>query len=131
MSFVYVMTGGPRHVKIGISIDVEKRLHGIQTGCPFRVELVKTWQTDRAQKIEIRAHEILRKYRSAGEWFDVPPAVAVMTVEALVDRPRFQLKAIVFCRNCRHSKSMAIPDHGARLRCTKCNKRDHAHVVTF
>ena len=130
MSNVYVMSGG-KHIKIGISTDVKKRISAVQTGCPFRVEIVKAWPTNQPSKIEVAAHEVLRKYRTAGEWFNVPTPVGVLVIEALLNRPRFQLKAIVFCRYCTHTKSMSVPEHGSVLRCTKCNKRDTAHVVTF
>lgn len=137
--FVYVIAGGRRHVKIGHSIDVRKRLKGLQTGCPFTLRIANQWATTRAQEIERRAHSILAKYRWAGEWFDVPTQVASFTVGMLVtaspcrgaaDKP--MKKTIVFCRACSHSGIIPfIPDQDAKFRCTKCNKREHVHVIDF
>lgn len=137
--FVYVITGGRRHVKIGHSKDVTKRLKGIQTGCPFTVRIAGQWKTTRAQEIERRSHSMLAKYRWAGEWFDVPVRVATLTVGMLVtanpcrngeDKP--VTKAIAFCRSCAHSGVLPyVPDNAAKFRCTKCNQREHVHIVDF
>lgn len=137
--FVYVISGGRRHVKIGHSKDVKNRLKGIQTGCPFTVRIAGQWNTGRAREIERRAHSILAKYRWAGEWFDVPIRVATLTVGMLVatnpsrtgeDKPA--KKVIVFCRSCSHSGVIPfIPDIEAKFRCTKCNSREHVHVIDF
>lgn len=134
---VYVVAGGRRHVKIGIAKDVEKRRRGIQTGCPFTVRVIKSWNTSRAREIENKAHKVLARYRWAGEWFDVPTQVATLTVGMLVsalpcrsgtDRPLN--RAVVFCRSCGHSAALkTIPAQSAKLRCTSCNKRDQVHVI--
>lgn len=97
------------------------------------------WNTARATEIERRAHSILGKYRWAGEWFDVPVRVATLTVGMLVsanpcrvgaDKPA--KKVIVFCRSCSHSGVIPfIPDIDAKFRCTKCNSREHVHVIDF
>lgn len=137
--YIYVIAGGRRHVKIGFSNNPKNRLKSIQTGCPFTLRIAGQWSSTRYREIERKAHSILGKYRWAGEWFDVPVQVATLTVSMLVaatpcrgseDRPA--KKVIVFCRACAHSGVIAfIPDIDARFRCTKCNKRDHVHVIDF
>ena len=130
--WVYVVTGGPRHVKIGISVDIENRLPQLQTGCPYRVQLVQSWQTREARKVESRAHTALAKYRSMGEWFGIPAQVAVDAVEIIVQRPDLGvLPAVVFCANCSHSRKMPTPPQSATMRCSKCGKNDRVHVLTF
>lgn len=137
--FIYVIAGGRRHVKVGFSNNPKNRLKQLQTGCPFSLRIVGQWSTTRHLEIERRAHAILGKYRWAGEWFDVPAQVATLTVSMLVranpshsgeDKPA--KKAIVFCRSCAHSGVIPfIPDIEAKFRCTKCNSRDHVHVIDF
>jgi hypothetical protein len=137
--FVYVISGGRRHVKIGHSVDVKKRRDALQTGCPFTLRVINQWSSLRAQEIERKAHSILAKYRWAGEWFDVPTQVATLTVGMLVaanpsrgsaDKP--MKKAILFCRACAHSAALPfIPDFDAKFRCSKCSSRDHVHVIDF
>jgi hypothetical protein len=135
---VYVLAGGRRHVKIGIARDVMKRLRGVQTGCPFKLRIVKQWNTGRAAEVEKAAHRILSNYRWTGEWFDVPQRAAVLVVETLVralpthiHAPREPVsKTIAFCKHCGHSSSLAkMPTRSAALRCTNCHKTEHVHCV--
>lgn len=137
---IYVITGGPKHVKIGVSVDVKKRLIGIQTGCPHRVVLKRSWASPDARLIERLAHRKLAKYRIRGEWFDVPVSVAVLTVNALVaanyrltprrNTRRDLNKSVVFCRACEHSVLLPyIPKIQATFHCTKCAAKDQAHCV--
>lgn len=138
--YVYVVTAGRRHVKIGHSRNVKNRLMGIQTGCPFTVKIAGQWNTPRAQEIERRAHAILAKYRWAGEWFDVPSRVATLTVGMLVaanpgrnkEVDRTVEKQIIFCRNCSHSAVTGfVSNLDAKFRCSQCKSRDHVHVIDF
>lgn len=133
--YVYVVTAGRRHVKIGHSRNVYNRVAGIQTGCPFTVKIAGHWSTPHAREIERRAHAILAKYRWAGEWFDVPSLVACKVVSML--SATWGLgesieKQIIFCRNCSHSAvSGFVSNLDAKFRCSKCNSRDHVHVIDF
>src|SRR6185503_4362187 len=81
---IYVMTAGTRHVKVGVSIDVEERVKAVQTGCPFKVQIARQWVSRDAYKIERLAHMALAKYRKAGEWFDVPSKAAIEIVDWLI-----------------------------------------------
>lgn len=137
---VYVISGGRRHVKIGHTKNVKSRLAGLQTGCPFTLRVVQSWQSAHAKEIERLAHRVLAKYRWAGEWFDVPRQVAALVVGNIVlARPTHYpsptepiKKAIIFCRVCEHTASIPfIPEFDARFRCSKCQSRDHVHVVDF
>lgn len=134
---VYVMAGGRRHVKIGFSQNVEKRRQGVQTGCPFTVRIVQSWRTTRAVEIERKAHQVLARYRWAGEWFDIPQRAAALTVGMLVaatpcrgDSDKPLDRAVVFCRGCSHSAVLRfVPPQKAKLRCTKCQGTQQVHVV--
>lgn len=134
---VYVIAGGRRHVKIGISQNVEKRRRGIQTGCPFSIRIVQSWHTSRAREIERKAHRTFAKYRWAGEWFDVPQRAAALTVGILIKaNPCHGLpdkaveRAVVFCRGCGNSNVLpSIPHVHAKLRCSKCREADKVHVI--
>lgn len=137
---VYVVKGGYKHIKIGISTNVRQRLAGIQTGCPFPIKLASQWRTPHARKIEQAAHAALVKYRTTGEWFSIPATVGVAVVDTLVKaNPRSSripasqpLPAVVFCGNCSHHRVMQIsPIRATAFRCTKCDKRDRVHVIDF
>ena len=67
-SFVYFMVN-ERHgfCKIGYSLNPEKRLKELQTGCPVPIFIKKTIVGD--LKLESKFHKYFRKYKSNGEWF--------------------------------------------------------------
>lgn len=134
---VYVMSAGSRHVKIGISNNAKIRALSVQNGNPHAVHVVKSWSSHLAARIERKAHKMLAKYRTKGEWFEVPAKVACLVVEAIVNaNPRdgyevpMDTVTILFCGSCRHTGTVSfIPAPGAKLRCTNCNKNDAAHVI--
>lgn len=55
------------YCKIGISTYPEQRLKEIQTGCPFKVEVLKVFKGDRNTEKEL--HKKYKQYHSYGEWF--------------------------------------------------------------
>jgi hypothetical protein len=73
-SLVYLIHGSG-HYKIGIAVDAHKRLKGIQTSCPFPVEIVKTWKSGNALAVEQAIHRRFGGHRLKGEWFKLPDSV--------------------------------------------------------
>ncbi len=66
---VYVMTAGPKNVKIGATCDPVKRRNALSRYDGHRVELVQSWhRPDTARAIEWLALWRLRAYRDYGEW---------------------------------------------------------------
>ncbi len=64
--------------KIGISENVEKRIKQLQTGCPFRIDVVRKYQSPISAKIEKILHRQYRsrkidenEYHLMGEWFNL------------------------------------------------------------
>ena len=134
---LYVLSAH-RHIKIGFSKDVKSRITSIQTGCPHRVRLIKSWRSPYARFIEKLAHTIFAKWRVAGEWFDLPPKVATSAIDLLVlAQPAYadhsfpqEAKTIVFCAACRHSSTISfVPKTDAKFRCSVCRKSSRVHVV--
>lgn len=81
--YIYVISGEQGAVKVGIARDVERRRHELQASCP--IELAARYVgavRDRkaAEAAELRAHRILRSYRSHGEWFKASVKMAVDAV---------------------------------------------------
>jgi hypothetical protein len=83
---IYVITvvrpteiAGP--VKVGISNNVSARLRGLQTACPYPLQLVHAFLApDRtiAKSVESAFHHVLREHRTSGEWFDLHPCLATL-----------------------------------------------------
>ena len=64
--------------KIGISENVEKRVGQLQTGCPFKIDVVKKYESNMSSRIEKILHRQYRnrkvdenEYNLMGEWFNL------------------------------------------------------------
>ena len=72
-TLVYVLRVG-RFVKVGITVNLRRRLVQVETGTPFEIEvmykssLIPRFQ---ARKIETLAHTAFIAFRVRGEWFEV------------------------------------------------------------
>lgn len=55
-------------VKIGRSVDVQRRFGDIQRMSPVKLELL--WKTEGGWKLESNLHLVFRRRRVHGEWFD-------------------------------------------------------------
>jgi hypothetical protein len=68
--FVYfVRARDSLNVKIGYSKDPVKRVKGLQTGCPFKLDLEQAFFCTTAFQTEQYLHEELDDHHVAGEWF--------------------------------------------------------------
>ncbi len=70
-SFVYLFQM-EQFYKIGIATKPKERRRSLQTGSPFKVELLKAWPVDSAREIEAALHERFGTHRKTGEWFNLP-----------------------------------------------------------
>ena len=57
----------------------------LQFYSPLKLHLHFTVETNMAQAVETKAHQMAREKRSHGEWFDMPVSVAIRTVRAAVE----------------------------------------------
>lgn len=68
-NWVYVIGSAEHHrVKIGTAADVPARRSQLQTGAPFRLDILMTLRGDAT--LERRLHHHLAVFRVVGEWFD-------------------------------------------------------------
>jgi Meiotically up-regulated gene 113 len=86
-SFLYVITGDHERVKVGVSIDPNKRRAQLQTGSPFPLRIAYVAVTPgTGYDIEGEAKRTLDRYRcpdgSGDEWFNVPVEMAVAAINA-------------------------------------------------
>ena len=71
--FVYFVSDG-KYIKIGVAIDIPKRIKGVQTGNPHKLYLVEYMvfpYLDAAYYAEKQLHETFKDFRMMGEWFDI------------------------------------------------------------
>ncbi len=71
--FVYFLRAGNRGaIKIGMAIDVEKRVLELQTGNAFKLNVIAKIPCDNREQalhIEQQLHKRFAKQRIRGEWF--------------------------------------------------------------
>jgi hypothetical protein len=86
--FVYVIASGPHSVKIGFSVDPERRVGQLQTGHERKLSLVyKELVTDfEGPMLEKRIHDANRHKGLRGEWFDLSHEEAIQEVQFAVIR---------------------------------------------
>ena len=70
---LYIVTCGAAH-KVGVSNDPQRRLQGIQVGCPWKAELVRIYNYRDADALcaERWIHITFSNYNTNGEWFSAP-----------------------------------------------------------
>ena len=77
MRYVYfIRSPRLRAIKIGIANDPKKRHSYLQVGSADRLELVGTWLSNNAAKLEGVLHSYFSADRIGGEWFAASPALA-------------------------------------------------------
>jgi hypothetical protein len=60
-------------VKIGYAKDPYQRINQLKTGCPAKCTIEAVIEGDQAFEAEL--HQMFRKFRTHGEWFELSPAL--------------------------------------------------------
>ena len=69
---IYFIKSESGHIKIGYAdVNTKLRKNNLQTGCPFKLTLLKTVGGDKEQERAI--HEMFKKNKFRGEWFSITP----------------------------------------------------------
>lgn len=93
-TYIYVIGRDEGPVKVGISDNPGARVLGLQTGCPFQLSLLATFQfEDRiaAHQEEQFFHRCYRKQNLVGEWFNLSADLAIEGIEGnLLSRAHFE-----------------------------------------
>jgi hypothetical protein len=82
MTFVYVIQS-LQYCKIGMAANLYIRLSNIRVDNPHSPILIRHWPVmkERAERIEKGAQSVVWDRRTAGDWFEITPELAVETVE--------------------------------------------------
>ena len=75
-----------KRIKIGITRDINIRMTNFTTdsGCEINL-LYLTAKMPNARIKEALIHEELKEYRHIGEWFNIPPEIAIQCIESIVN----------------------------------------------
>ena len=76
--------------KIGYANDIDKRMTAYKTHNPF-VEWAR--YTKGSEKDEKKLHQKYKKYRTTGEWFQLPDEIVTELIQ------KFQIVFLIFLRN--------------------------------
>lgn len=72
-------------VKVGVASNPKSRLGALQTGNPFRLSILDTFEgTGESEK---KLHAKLKAYRMSGEWFDIPSDDPVGFIRKIANEP--------------------------------------------
>jgi hypothetical protein len=94
-SFIYVIKGDHNLSKIGVSANPNARLAQLRTASPFPIDFSYIAVTPgNGFDIEAAAHAALSRHRCNGEWFDVPPEMAVAAISGAAHKLGQPLQAI-------------------------------------
>jgi hypothetical protein len=79
-------------VKIGVTVDLERRLAELQTGCPFELKVLSAGVFSCPYVVEEELHRRYRKckIRNGGEWFNLPQEEIRKLTEELGKMPKSQ-----------------------------------------
>lgn len=113
-SFVYVIEDTRGYVKIGTSKNPLARMATLRAGSasPLKFAYIAVTPDNDGYDIEREAHKALRAHRVEGEWFDVPPEMAVAALSGAafkLDHPLAQLTEDQTRRTLQISHSSEIP----------------------
>ena len=71
MRYVYLIRGNDGKYKIGIAKNPSQRIKQLQTGNSDELQLIETYLSENASKIETSLHHQYSHVRNYGEWFDL------------------------------------------------------------
>ena len=81
MRYVYLIRGNDGKYKIGIAKNPAQRIKQLQTGNSDKLQLIETYQSENAFKIETSLHHQYGHLRAHGEWFDLSLEEEVTFIE--------------------------------------------------
>ena len=86
---IYFIKGGD-FVKIGKSYSPEKRIKELQTGNPYKLELLKTIKecSEGGEFEESDLHAKFKKYRVEGEWFEYSDEIKKFIEDCYKQKPK-------------------------------------------
>lgn len=84
---IYVIGREQGPVKVGISQKPHVRAYDLQTGCPYKIDLLFSAECEsreQARAFETQVHAVLEDRRMASEWFDVESWEAIECAETAI-----------------------------------------------
>jgi hypothetical protein len=108
------------YVKVGLSDNLEQRLHSFELGNPYDLEVLIYRSVPRwyRKEFETMVHQALDAHAHRREWFKVSPEIAIATVKTVYREAQKEI------RKCQRNWRLII--HGERQRWLEQVARDEA-----
>ncbi len=71
--FIYILRADNGLVKIGRTIDIQRRLNTFNSQLPYDLEVIKIIESDDCSNLELEFHNQFADKRVRGEWFALTP----------------------------------------------------------
>lgn len=97
MKKVYLLRTNNQY-KIGIAKDVNKRIKQLQTGNSQEIELIDSFESEYANKIEKALHNKYSYVKESGEWFTLSVSEEVNFIKEC-KRIENNIKVLIECGN--------------------------------
>ena len=82
-SRVYFIQAENVAIKIGFTLDVERRFKRMQMDCPIKLYLIGMIKGERS--LESKIHKKFKKHRKRGEWFEIHESIVKYIKENTVN----------------------------------------------
>jgi len=135
--FIYIIASELGFVKIGVAVDVAKRLRQLNAASPVELSIYAQFlitvsrypqNYEPSRSIESTVHRRLCNFRVKGEWFKLPPQDAAMVVQEVINAaPEAPLprERELICPHCEHPGKTQMSNKeiwATNFRCSGCNK---------
>jgi hypothetical protein len=100
-TYVYVIGRDEGPVKVGITTNLIARLRSMQTGCPFKLQLLYAMPAenrDNALWHERIFHDVYAEHRLEGEWFNLAAYEAIEGVQTGFQHEQWNLHKAILLR---------------------------------
>lgn len=101
VNYVYVIGRAEGPVKVGITTDLIARMRQMQTGSPFKLQLLYAMPCDdraNAREHESAFHFVYAEHRLTGEWFNLDAQEAIEGVQTGFQHEQWSIHKTIFAR---------------------------------
>src|SRR3954469_25737694 len=93
MKYVYLLRVGEGSYKVGVAVNVTKRVKTLQTSNPNKIDVITTRLVDDAYRVEADIHEFLRDVQMDGgrEWFNLSPDEVLRLAAIINSNPKIDM----------------------------------------
>lgn len=89
---IYIMKTRKHYYKIGVSANPAARRLSLQTGSPFKIKILSTYEVGDDFRIEDEVHRMFAQRRRIGEWFYLPEKEIISSLDILLSDSQLKFR---------------------------------------